>query len=114
MTPRPFSAVRSSTPDGVTVVTLRGDIDRDAGVEVRQALLPSGEPAPFTVVDLSSVSFMDSAGVNALIQAHRATGSRDGWIRLAACSPAISRILAIIGVDGLIRSYPTVRDAIAG
>ncbi|MGP2439328.1 STAS domain-containing protein [Streptomyces sp. JW3] len=112
MTPQPFSAVRSLTPDGVTVVTLRGDIDQDVGAEVRQALLPSGVPAPFTVVDLASVSFMDTAGINALIQAHRAARSRDGWIRLAACSPTILRVFDILGVDGLIGCYPTVREAL--
>lgn len=112
MTPQPFSAVRSLTPGGVTVVTLRGDIDQDVGAEVRRALLPSGDPAPFTVVDLASVSFMDSAGVNALIQAHHAARSRDGWIRLAACSPMILRVLDTLGIDGLLRCYPTVREAL--
>ncbi|WP_320774003.1 STAS domain-containing protein [Streptomyces sp. CRN 30] len=112
MTPQPFSAVRSLTPDGVTVVTLRGDIDQDVGTEVRQALLPTGTPDPFTVVDLASVSFMDTAGINALILAHRAAASRDGWIRLAACSPTILRVLDVLGIAGVMRCYPTVQDAL--
>jgi anti-anti-sigma factor len=105
---QPFSAVRSTARDGVTVVSLRGDIDMTTEVEVRQALLSaSGAEAPRTVVDLSQVSFMDSTGFNALISAHAHATAHSGWIRVATPPP-------MLGIDEVISSYPTLKEALTG
>ncbi|NEY34719.1 anti-sigma factor antagonist [Streptomyces sp. PRKS01-65] len=107
--------MRSTAREGVTVVSLRGDIDMTAEPEVRQALLvPSEGDAPRTVVDLSQVSFMDSTGFNALINAHAQATAHSGWVRVATPPPMVKRMFQVLGIDEVISSYPTLKDALAG
>nr|WP_275297049.1 STAS domain-containing protein [Streptomyces cyaneogriseus] len=107
--------MRSTARDGVTVVSLRGDIDMTAEAEVRQALLaPPDADAPRTVVDLSQVSFMDSTGFNALISAHAHATAHSGWVRVATPPPMVKRMFQMLGIDEVISSYPTVKDALTG
>jgi len=62
---------------------------------------------------MSTTTFCDSAGVNALVRAFkRATASRAG-MRLVVATSAVQRILAITGVDHLIDIYPTIAAAMA-
>ncbi|WP_437049687.1 STAS domain-containing protein [Streptomyces sp. enrichment culture] len=113
MVHQPFSAVRVSECDGVAVVKLRGDIDMTVEAEVRRALLPASDAdTPRVVVDLSQVSFMDSAGINALIGAHLHASARNGWIRVVASSPMVKRLFQTLGIDEVIGDYPTLREAL--
>ncbi|CAL9342735.1 hypothetical protein SUDANB6_00303 [Streptomyces sp. enrichment culture] len=115
MVHQPFSAVRVSGCDGVAVVALRGDIDMTVEAEVRRALLPvSDADTPRAVIDLSEVSFMDSAGINALISAHLRASARNGWIRVVTASPMVKRLFQTLGIDEVISSYPTVNEALQG
>ncbi|MFJ8009194.1 STAS domain-containing protein [Streptomyces fagopyri] len=109
-----LSVTRSTTAEGVTVLALRGEIDFTTGTEVQRALLgPGGEATAHTVVELSQVTFMDSSGINALIGAHHAATALEGWVRLAAPSPSILRVLQIVGLDTVITCYPTLQQALS-
>jgi stage II sporulation protein AA (anti-sigma F factor antagonist) len=105
-------SVVSTTTDGIRVLTLVGEIDRDTGQALRQALDSSGTPRPRIVVDLSRVTFMDSTGINIFIAAHRALTETGGWIRLAAPTEAVMRVLQIVGVDAVIDCRETLRQAL--
>ncbi len=108
-----LSVTRSTTAEGIAVLALRGEIDFTTGTEVQRALLgPDGEAAARTVVELSQVTFMDSSGINALIGAHQAATALQGWVRLAAPSPSIRRVLQIVGLDTVITCYPTLQQAL--
>ncbi|MET8413376.1 STAS domain-containing protein [Streptomyces sp. NPDC005195] len=108
-----LSVTRSTTAEGIAVLALRGEIDFTTGTEVQRALLgPDGEAAARTVVELSQVTFMDSSGINALIGAHHAATALRGWVRLAAPSPSILRVLRIVGLDTVITCYPTLQQAL--
>ncbi|MEU1940483.1 STAS domain-containing protein [Streptomyces coeruleorubidus] len=65
----------------------------------------------FIVLDLSGVSFCDSAGLNVLIGAWRQADA-GGVVLVLACVPeALRPILRMTGVDQLLRVYDTVTDA---
>ncbi|MEU9439276.1 STAS domain-containing protein [Streptomyces sp. NPDC048252] len=105
-------SVVSTATDGVRVLTLAGEIDRDTGQALRQALDASGTPRPRIVVDLSRVTFMDSTGINIFIAAHRTLTAADGWIRLAAPTEVVMRLLQIVGVDAVINCHETLHQAL--
>ncbi|MER7683062.1 STAS domain-containing protein [Streptomyces sp. NPDC096934] len=108
-----LSVTRSTTAEGITVLALRGEIDFTTGTEVQRALLGSdGAATARTVVELSQVTFMDSSGINALIGAHHAATARRGWVRVAAPTPSILRVLRIVGLDTVITCYPTLQQAL--
>ncbi|MEV4339460.1 STAS domain-containing protein [Streptomyces sp. NPDC049590] len=106
-------SVFRSTIDGVTVVTVTGEIDHHTSGVLRDALAPA-DPAPGarTVADLSGVPFMDSSGINVLIAGHQAH-QPTGWLRLAGVRGPVLRTLEIVGLTPLIPCYPSVGDALA-
>ncbi|MFG2811526.1 STAS domain-containing protein [Streptomyces massasporeus] len=99
--------------DGVRVVTLRSEIDRDVQGMLREALLGEGEAVPARIVaDLSNVTFMDSSGINVFLGAHLQTTKAAGWVRFAGARQAVLRVLQVTGVDTLIPCHPTVEQAL--
>lgn len=106
-------SVVSTATDGIRVLTLAGEIDRDTGQTLRQALDASATPHQRIVVDLSRVTFMDSTGINIFIAAHRSLTEAGGWIRLAAPTQAVLRLLQIVGVDTFIDCRETLRQALS-
>ncbi|MFD9394863.1 STAS domain-containing protein [Streptomyces sp. NPDC060000] len=110
--PGQLSVVTTAT-HGIRVLTLAGEIDRDTGQTLRQALDASGTPRPRIVVDLSRVTFMDSTGINIFIAAHHSLTEAGGWKRLAAPTEAVMRTLQIVGVDAVIDCRDTLRQALS-
>jgi len=66
------------------------------------------------VIDMSKVSFMDSASIGCLMDFYRKTKTAGGRIHLAAVQPRIDTLLAIAKAKTLFGLYQTVDDAIAG
>ncbi len=65
----------------------------------------------FIVLDLSRVSFCDSAGLSVLLGAWRQADER-GAVLMLACVPApLRRVLQMTGMDQVLRVYATVTDA---
>ncbi|MBT2457280.1 STAS domain-containing protein [Streptomyces sp. ISL-86] len=68
----------------------------------------------FIVLDLSRVSFCDSAGLNVLLGAWRRADA-GGTVLVLACVPnPLQRILEMTGADHVLRVFDTVADAEAG
>jgi anti-sigma B factor antagonist len=65
------------------------------------------------VIDLSKVTFLDSAGLGALIGAVRRVRESAGQVALTCPRPAISRLLETTGFDRIVAICPTVEDALA-
>jgi len=96
------------------VVTLPVEVDITVADQVREDLLSVLNRGPAAlIVDMGGTTFCDSAGVHALVRAHkRATASRAHMV-LVITSPAVQRVLAITGIDRLIAISPSVAEALA-
>ena len=96
--------------DGVVVASLSGEIDLSNATEITHALL-GGVPneALGLVIDLSEVSYLDSAGVRMLAELDHRLGWRAQALRVVAPETSRSRrVLEIAGsgagaLDGLHR-----------
>ncbi len=86
---------------GRLICRLAGELDLYTVCQFRQALadLDSGSRV---VIDMSGVSFVDSAGVTALVGGVRRIRDRGGDVAVACPRPALSRLLRTIGVDRLV------------
>lgn len=95
------------------VISLPVEIDITNAGAVREDLLSllNREPATL-IVDMGGTTFCDSVGVNALVRAHRRATASETQIRLVATAPAVLRVLAITGVDRLMKVYPSVAEAL--
>jgi anti-sigma B factor antagonist len=99
----------------VAVLTLPAEIDIANADEVRDDLLSVlNRGAATLIVDMGGTTFCDSAGVNALVRAHKRATASGSEMRLVVSAPAVQRVLDITGVDHLMDIYPSVAASLAG
>jgi anti-anti-sigma factor len=97
----------------VAVVSAPGEIDITNAEGFRDVLLTTlNAAAAVLVVDLTSTTFLDSAGVTALVRAARRATAADATVRLAVTAPPVLRVLNLVGIDRMIAVYPSVSDAV--
>ena len=99
--------------DGLLTAKLDGELShatRAPALELLTDAVNRGESK--IVLDLSDLGFCDSAGLRLLIQLNERARAAGGWLRLAAPTPSMSRILAMTNLDRVLALYPSVRDAV--
>ncbi|MDN4172638.1 STAS domain-containing protein [Nocardioides sp. SOB77] len=97
----------------VAVVVARGEIDLATVGGFRTVLndlMVDGHVD--VVVDLSDVPFVDSSALGALVAAHRRARGLGGALSVAGIQAPVARILELTGLDRVLASYPTARDAV--
>lgn len=100
---------------GAAVVTLRGDLAIDSVPKLRVALTGLiDRSANRIVVDLAQLRFCDSIGLSSFVEAHHRCVRAGGYLRLAAATPFMLRILTVVGLLGPVPVYDTVHAACAG
>jgi anti-anti-sigma factor len=78
------------------VVTVNGEIDMYSGQELGDQLLRAmRRHGARLVLDLSSVTFIDCAGINVLLAARRHAQLEGGWLRIIRASPRVHRVLEL-------------------
>jgi anti-sigma B factor antagonist len=65
------------------------------------------------VVDMSRTQFCDTAGIHALVAAHKQAGDDGGEVRLVVTSAPVLRIFAITGFDQVISRFSRLDQALA-
>ena len=99
---------------GVPVVVTPEEVDITNADGLRTALLEAAGRGPGgLVVDMSRTQFCDTAGLHALMLAHKRAGTESGAIRLVITALAVSRIFAITGLDEVIPHFATLEEALA-
>jgi anti-anti-sigma factor len=82
------------------VVTVSGDIDIATVVKLLEELLGAmRRHGARLALDLSGVTFMDCAGINALLAIRRRARFEGGWVRLPQASRTARKILTLTGLD---------------
>lgn len=95
------------------VVAVPVELDLTIADGLRDALLGVlNEGALGLVVDMTATTFCDSAGISAITRAVRRASAHDATMRLAVVSPAVLRVLDLVGIDRLIETYPDVQAAL--
>jgi anti-sigma B factor antagonist len=101
-------------PPNTAVLILRGSLDIDTAPSLKASLNRLVErPTPRVVVDLAGLDFCDSMGVGVLVTAHGRAVERGGWVRLAAPSGFLNRLLVTLGLTEYLSLHPDVETALA-
>ena len=97
------------------VVPLKGEIDLHVSPTVTAALNDVIDKKPERlVVDLSDVSYIDSAGLAALIQAMQRVEGYGGKFMLAGLQETVRSIFEISRLDQVFQIFPDADAALAG
>jgi len=99
---------------GPVVIAPEGELDFARVGEFREALLRADRAAASIVVDLSSVSFIDSSGLGALVDLYGRV--RRGNRQLAVVAPGGTAAAVLLNLSGLqtrMPIYPTLEAALA-
>lgn len=94
-------AVATAVSAAGGVVTVRGDVDATTAPDLRACLLAALDrpDVPDVEVDLSDVTFLDSAGLTVLVVAHQAAQRAGRGLRIrCGASRAVTRPLELTGL----------------
>ena len=93
--------VRSDGPSCV-VIAVAGEIDLATAPQLADCLREHQDTD--VIVDLSQVSFLDSSGINALVQAYRRLRGQGRSLRAAHEQDHVRAVLKASGVDGYLHA----------
>jgi anti-sigma B factor antagonist len=94
-----------------TVVDAVGDLDLAFVDRLRKEILPAVERGT-VVLDVSRVTFFDSSGLRALLEANHEARVHGAVFRVAAPSPAVARVFELTGALTVLEVYPDVEAAL--
>jgi anti-sigma B factor antagonist len=78
-------------------LVLQGEIDSYTAPDLAEQL--AADP-PVEVIDVAGVTFIDSSGLRAIVEAHQARAAAGSRLVLRAPSAAVQRLLEISGLAG--------------
>ena len=82
------------------VVRAAGELDLATAPLLRRAIVSAGSPGPLdVVVDLSGVTFVDAAGLGALLDGSEAVRKGGGDLCLSSPSPMLRRMLRLLELE---------------
>jgi len=101
--------------DRPNVLPLEGEIDLHVSPTVTASLNAMIEKKPKRlVVDLSHVTYIDSAGLAAFIEAMQKVEAYDGKFALAGLQETVRSIFEISRLDQVFQIFPDVDTAMSG
>lgn len=111
MQPAHLDLEKLSSTNGHNLVTrLNGKLSLETVHNFIQTLRP--EPAEHLVLDMSGVSFLDSAGVGALVSIFVSRRNHGKSLALAGLTQQGMAVLQVAGLMKLIPTFPTVEAAL--
>ena len=111
----PASSAPATRQSHFNVLPLKGEIDLHVSPSLTASLNEMIEKKPKrVVVDLSDVSYIDSAGLAALIQAMQKVEGYGGKFMLAGLQETVRSIFEISRLDQVFQIFPDAGAALAG
>jgi anti-anti-sigma factor len=97
----------------ITVLHCQGRLTFTAGAELSRRItaISRGETTN-VILDLEQVSYVDSAGLGAIVDAYMQVRKRDGVMKFVNPSSRTRHMLKITGIATLVETHPTVTDAV--
>jgi anti-anti-sigma factor len=95
--------------DGIRILRLSGPFTL-GGLFDFQAIV-RGMTDPVLIIDLTDVPYMDSASVGAVMSVHTSAQRHKRQYALVGVCERIHTLFDVIGLQGVLVTYPTLEDA---
>ena len=103
-------SISSRSERAYVIAALSGELDITCAPALREQLLGLLRPgAGRLVIDLSRVSYADASGLAVLVGTGRRAGLLGGFLRLAAPTPPVAKVLRITGLHRQLDISPQSR-----
>ena len=100
--------------DGVTVIALDGRVvfghEASALRDKVKVLIDAGKTN--LVLNLNNVTFIDSAGLGALVTAHHSANTHGGALHLCRMAPKFKEMLRMTKMDTVFQAFDTEAEAV--
>jgi anti-anti-sigma factor len=97
---------------GVPVVRAPEEIDITSAAALREALLQAATQGQPVIVDMAQTQFCDTAGIHALVLAHKRALAEGSQLRLVSPGGNVLRILEITGIVRVIPHFTDLEQAL--
>lgn len=102
----------------IMVTKITGDVDTASApavtAQLAEALHRAASSGVFVlVIDLQGVTYFGSAGLTAVLNAHRNGDDAGIHVRVVAAQTEITRPVEVTSLDQILRMYPTIEQACA-
>ena len=102
----PF-AIHEHRRNDLAVLALNGELDMASAPLLRDRIgRLMAAHSSHILLDLSELSFCDSAGLNAFVQGDRACTARGGWLRVTRVTGHVARVIELSGLDEVLIYRP--------
>jgi len=105
-------AITVRSERGVVIAAITGEIDISAVAQLRERLFELADNGGTLIVDLNRVTFIDSAGLGALVGTARRAAAHGGSLHAVCSRPQTRKLLWLTGVDRRIPLAATVDGAL--
>lgn len=97
-----------------SVVSIAGSVDALTAIGLTKFMLEQIQGGERQLIaDLGLVDFMSSAGLRAILAAFKESRQQGGELCLANAQPGVEKLLKLAGFTKIIRTYPTVQEAVS-
>ena len=104
-------SISERTEDGAAVLCIGGEADVVTAPQIRDALFAMAGRTDSVIVDLSSLSFIDSTALGVLVVARKRFTEEGGELRLAALQPHVRKVFDITGLSEVFPIHADTGDA---
>ena len=99
--------------DELSVVDVAGEVDVFSAPELAEQLSQLFDAGRQTVVvDLTSVTFLDSTGLGTLVAARNRAEEAGGQLPIIGSAERVLKLFRITGLDEVFEIYPSIQAAI--
>jgi anti-anti-sigma factor len=96
----------------ILILSPAGRIDNDTSTDFQARLLAALAPAAAVLVDFSTVEYISSAGLRALMMGSKQAKATKGRLAVAALGPVVKEIFEISRFSMVVQVFDTPADAL--
>ena len=97
---------------GYHIVTLTGEIDLETSPQARQILLETVTQSTKLLIEMASVTYIDSSGIATLVEAFQRAKKNGGQVAFICLNPAVVRVLTLARLDKVFTIHANLESAI--